>query len=467
MATFVADLSVIAGAEASSMRLESAPYEKAAMSAIHRLRAKVYESKGASYLCAVDGEAMLKNLALDERSFHLTVHRHAELIGALRLTVAPFELSRETGRQEIDHDYADHVEFGRLVMTRDASYRVSAEKLMAAGCLLALQKNKVGIVAMCRPVQARLFERYGLRRIIPSPITLPQRHNGSYWLLASTWQSMAEPIARIAERIRNPLNAFTPTVSPDLKGHRMNREKDLLDFPAFFSKLDQRLDILWGDLIRTSPLLRVIDENRITRELYAIYMVETYHYTGHNARNQALVGMRPDLSAPYMKFCLEHAADEVGHEKMALHDVASLGIVDPDAALPVPLMETDILISYLYWVSQTGNPLQRLGYSYWAESCYKYINPLLAKLRKHLDLQASQMTFFIAHSDIDAEHFEDIKRIIERTCKSQEDLDAVTRVMESTLKLTGDVLNACHREYELHLAGLSKRCVFLGSLVVS
>ncbi|MCW5238053.1 iron-containing redox enzyme family protein [Verminephrobacter eiseniae] len=247
----------------------------------------------------------------------------------------------------------------------------------------------------------------------------------------------------------------------------MNRENDPLDFPAFFCKLDQRLDVLWGDLIRTSPLLRAIDENRITRELYAIYMVETYHYTGHNARNQALVGMRTGLPTPYMKFCLEHAADEVGHEKMALHDVNSLGILAPEAAIPVPLMETDIFISYLYWISQTGNPLQRLGYSYWAESCYKYINPLLAKLRKHLDLQASQMTFFIAHSDIDAEHFEDIKRIIERTCKSQEDLDAVTRVMESTLKLTGDVLNACHREYECHLAGQSKRCAFVDTLAVS
>ncbi len=245
----------------------------------------------------------------------------------------------------------------------------------------------------------------------------------------------------------------------------MNQEKNAINFDAYFANLDQRLDVLWTNLINTSPLLRAIDENTITRELYSIYMIETFHYTQHNARNQALVGMRPECSSPYMKFCLEHASEEVGHEKMALHDVMSLGLMTSNAAIPAPLLETEVLISYIYRISQTGNPLQRLGYSYWAESCYKYINPLLRKLQKHLGLETSQMTFFIAHSDIDAKHFEDIKNIIVRTCKSQQDLEAIEVVMENTLVLTGEVLNACHKAYADQVSGRSKRYDFLNALV--
>lgn len=244
----------------------------------------------------------------------------------------------------------------------------------------------------------------------------------------------------------------------------MISEKHQIDFDAFFASLDVKLDLLWGGIIRSSPMLQAIENGKITKQLYAIYMMETFHYTAHNARNQALVGVRPECSAPYMKFCLEHASEEVGHEKMALHDVMSLGLKGADVVLPQPLLETEVLISYIYWVSLTGNPVQRLGYSYWAESCYRYINPLVSKLRGQLKLENSQLTFFIAHSDIDADHFEEVKNIIRRVCKSEGDLDALKRVMENTLKLTGDMLNAVYQEYERYKSDDSLRCAFLGAL---
>ncbi len=152
---------------------------------------------------------------------------------------------------------------------------------------------------------------------------------------------------------------------------------------------------------------------------------------------------------------------------MALHDVASLGLPglkEEGARLPAPLLDTECLIAYLYWISITGNPLQRLGYSYWAESCYSHINPMLAKLRSTLQLEASQLTFFVAHSDIDADHFEEVKNIIRRTCKTEQDLAAVSHVMETSLRLTGRMLEAVYDEYERFLAGKSERCALLQAL---
>jgi thiaminase len=237
-----------------------------------------------------------------------------------------------------------------------------------------------------------------------------------------------------------------------------------LDFAKFFVTIDERIEVVWGNLLANSKLVQAIEEKKISPLLYAIYMVETYHYTSHNARNQALVGVRDASNPVYTKFCFEHASEEVGHERMALHDLKSLGLNGLEEKLKKPLPETETLIAYLYWISATGNPLQRLGYSYWAESCYQYINPLINKLKDTLSLTPNQLTFFIAHSDIDADHFEDIKTIITRACKTQEDLDSILDVMETSLVLTGRMLDGVFNEYTKIKSGIPSRYDFLEDL---
>lgn len=237
-----------------------------------------------------------------------------------------------------------------------------------------------------------------------------------------------------------------------------------LDFDARLERLNERVASVWGEILASSRLVGAIRDGSIDKALYAIYMLETYHYTAHNARNQALVGVRHADHAPYAKFCFEHAAEEVGHERMALHDVMSIGLKDHSFEIPKPLPATEILIAYLYWISFTGNPLQRLGYSYWAENAYVYINPLIERLRRLLDLQESQLTFFIAHSAIDADHFDEIKSIMRRTCKKDEDWADIERVMETSLRLTGAMLDAVHDEYVRYRNGTSARYAFLDVL---
>ncbi len=240
--------------------------------------------------------------------------------------------------------------------------------------------------------------------------------------------------------------------------HQISKQ---LDFESFFDSLESKLSCKWEEIFQSSKLIKVIKSGEISRTLYVIYMIETFHYTQHNARNQALVGTRKDVSAVYAKFCYSHAADEVGHEKMALHDVRSIGLNCAEKEIPEPLLETQILIAYLYWISCTGNPLQRLGYSYWAENCYKYINPVIEQLKQTLRLEASQLTFFLAHSDIDKDHFEDVKNTIRRTCRTQADMEAIIGVMETTLQLTASIFNGVYVEYENLMQGNSSKYAFL------
>jgi thiaminase len=183
----------------------------------------------------------------------------------------------------------------------------------------------------------------------------------------------------------------------------------------------------------------MIMSGEVDRKFCAMYLMETYHYTKHNARNQALVGVvANDIPDSYRRFCFHHAEEETGHENMALHDMlSSLGIHKKDITIPEPLPATDVLVAYLYYVSSTGNPLQRLGYSFWAEACYEYINPLIEMIREKLDLRDDQMTFFKAHSDIDEDHAKEVEHMLVHCCKSEADWRAVEKVMRTSLQLTG------------------------------
>ncbi len=234
---------------------------------------------------------------------------------------------------------------------------------------------------------------------------------------------------------------------------------------AHFHSLEARLKDAWSNILNNSPLIRTIMEGKADRRLFGLYMIETYQYTLHNARNQALVGVRSmDLPIQYMKFCFEHAEEETGHELMALHDLLELGLSREDVVIPKPLPATELLIAYLYYVSGNGNPVQRLGYSFWAENCYGYINPVIAKIKETLKLKDTQLTFFIAHSHIDEEHSREVYDMIRRFCIREEDWEDVERVMLMSLRLQGEMLDNVYSAYQGLVRGEPSPYAFLDKL---
>lgn len=198
------------------------------------------------------------------------------------------------------------------------------------------------------------------------------------------------------------------------------------------------------------------------KRLYAIHMTETYHYTKHNAKNQALVATRSEeMSIGYMKFCLKHALEEVGHEMMALKDIQRLGFDITKDNLPRPLCSTQALIAYLYHISLNENPLGRLGYSFWAERVYEYIKPLLGLMEVGLSIPKNAMTFFNEHSDIDTKHAQEVDDIASRYIKTLEDFAIVEEVMKNSLRLTFEMGNEVIEQFEKVKNGEETRYLYL------
>lgn len=232
----------------------------------------------------------------------------------------------------------------------------------------------------------------------------------------------------------------------------MNTNKEL-------QKLNEAISAKWNEILSQPQALNFAGSLMgKDRRVYALYLTQVYHYAYHTARNQALVAVNPNnKNIHYMQFCLEHALEETGHELMALHDLRSIGvpIEDPGKQMPPIMVPTELLIAYLYWVSANGNPVQRLGYSFWAERSYEYIQTFVESLTKTMELNKKQMTFYFNHSNIDEKHAKEVEEIVCKVCETDEDWQQVTKVALTTLDLTNQILTTVLDEYHKLRTGIS------------
>jgi pyrroloquinoline quinone (PQQ) biosynthesis protein C len=209
---------------------------------------------------------------------------------------------------------------------------------------------------------------------------------------------------------------------------------------GLFARLDASIAEIWARA-RDGRFWREVTERGMDRALYRLTMAQLFHYTRHNSINQAVSAFR---AAPeellLLRFVYEHARDELGHERMVVHDLRSCGLLGEDERLDDPLPATDALINYLYGIALREGPLPRLGYSYWAESVYLQIAPLLTATRDSLGLADRQMTFFAAHAAIDARHAEEVRAALRRSVRTPENAAAVHRVAVTSLWLTTQIL---------------------------
>ena len=207
-----------------------------------------------------------------------------------------------------------------------------------------------------------------------------------------------------------------------------------------FTRLDLSISDLWARAA-AGKFWRHVVARGFDRELYRLLMIQIFHYTRHNSINQAVAALRASPDEPaLLRFVYSHAREELGHERLVVKDLKSLGLLPGDEITEAPLPATDALINYLYGVALREGPVARLGYSYWAESIYNQIAPLLSAARESLGLGDENLTFFIAHAEIDSKHSEEVRTVLVRSVTTPERAEAVHRVAVTSLWLTIQLL---------------------------
>ena len=210
---------------------------------------------------------------------------------------------------------------------------------------------------------------------------------------------------------------------------------------GLFARLDASIDALWAGAARRPFWGRIVSEGW-DRAAYRRTMIQIFHYSRHNSVNQAAAAFRADPDdLPLLRFIYGHAKEELGHERLgaARSQIAGSRRGGRQRHQP-PLPATDALINYLYGVALRDGPVPRLGYSYWAESVYPHIAPLLRAARSSLGLADRDMTFFVAHAEVDAGHAEQVRAAIRRAATTPARADAIHRVAVTSLWLTIELL---------------------------
>lgn len=223
----------------------------------------------------------------------------------------------------------------------------------------------------------------------------------------------------------------------------------------FFERLSREESEIW-QRIHQGEFSRHVRTYGADRELYIAMMTEIFHYTRHNAQNQALAALRLDSERlTLLRYCLHHAYSEAGHDQMVIKDLSSIGVAPETIKRSKPLPETEAFVAYLYRIATERDATARLGYSYWAENAYAHTHEFIMAVKRDLKLEDSQMTFFIEHSDIDVAHFDQVKRVLQASCTTPELQEGVLEVLRTTLHLTGNIMEAVYRKYraERRMAG--------------
>lgn len=216
---------------------------------------------------------------------------------------------------------------------------------------------------------------------------------------------------------------------------------------AFFEELDRVVAEGWAR-IHDGPFYRHVREHGADRELYRRTMCQLWHYIQHNPLNQAVavLGMPPGRTH-LIRYAVDHSLEELGHEKMIEHDLRLSGLLDEPLSASVPLPATQAFIGWLYYVSLRQGAVARMGYSYWAESSYDQIGEMLDHLRGDLGLTDRSMSFFVAHSTIDAKHSDEVRKALERNADTPEVRRQVIEVARTSLYLNAALLDNVLDEY--------------------
>lgn len=212
---------------------------------------------------------------------------------------------------------------------------------------------------------------------------------------------------------------------------------------TFLSKLRAAMHAEWAQIKQGEFWQRVMGEP-VSPGLYRDLMLQIYHYSRHNSMNQAVAAFVPAPEG-LLKFVYRHAAEELGHERMVIHDLKSIGQFDEADLGAPPLPATEALIGYLYYVALRYGAVPRLGYSFWAEGIYEHIQEPFQKISRDLKLDRKDLTFFGAHVQADVAHMQQVEEALVRFATRKEDQELVLQVALTTLSLTGQLLNQVAR----------------------
>lgn len=198
----------------------------------------------------------------------------------------------------------------------------------------------------------------------------------------------------------------------------------------------EQLLTAWRDVetnFMVSEPIQRLTGGELRSDHYASWLRETYFYTRENPQIQAMAtAWFRDSARGMVKPFLQHAISEVGHDRMALDDLASLGFSVDGIPIEEPLLATIPLIAFPFYGIQYRSPFTYLGYLFFLEFLPTSRGAELAASIRGLGVDERGMTFLKEHNTVDVHHNKAMKLYADTLLQSPGDVREVIYAMRVT-----------------------------------
>jgi hypothetical protein len=205
------------------------------------------------------------------------------------------------------------------------------------------------------------------------------------------------------------------------------------------------LKAAWQDIRADFGRCRTMQRLRaglLTIPEYKGILREISHHARENPQLQALAAtrFRGSQRALVRKF-FQHAISEVGHDQLALDDLAALGEDVREVPFQRPLPTTMAVIAYGFYQVERMNPVGYLGYLFHLEFTPTSDGAAYMAALRAIGVPDSAMTFLHDHTTIDIGHNRMMETYANELIATDADLEDVAYAMRVTSRLYAAMLD--------------------------
>jgi pyrroloquinoline quinone (PQQ) biosynthesis protein C len=219
-----------------------------------------------------------------------------------------------------------------------------------------------------------------------------------------------------------------------------------------FDELHQAWGAIEAHFISSRPLMRLA-RSELSIAHYIAFLRETYFYTREDPQIQAVAtawfrGSDREMVKPFLK----HAVSEVGHDQMALDDMAALGCDVSEIPDGRPLPATAALISFPLYAIQYRSPVSYLGYLFFLEFLPTSKGGDIAAALSRMGVPAAAMSFLAEHRSVDVHHNRMMTLYANHMLRTPADTAEVVYAMEVTGALYANMVEGAFESADRQVA---------------
>ena len=187
-----------------------------------------------------------------------------------------------------------------------------------------------------------------------------------------------------------------------------------------------------ADGMRQSASIQPFLEGGGSLETYKRYLLNVYQYSRHSAKVIAMAAARcmKDHSRLGL-YLLHHSAEEEGHDKWALQDLAELGVPEDTARNTYAVPACAAMVGYTHYLAGYANPVSIFGWLYVLEAMGDDLGSSIAQLLdQNLKLEGKSIRFVAGHGVNDIAHTAVITKQLQQHVTDNQDMSDIIHAAE-------------------------------------